>query len=407
MKIMKKITHGGNFSTELSTIPVEISQLIESHHNDIFGHGGIDRTKNAINKTLDTLKQQGREFTSPYLRRIPEYCRQYIGCCVKCQFMTHVKPVVFAKRYTVHTYKPMQNIAIDAIGPCEIDTNGHKYILVFIDTFSRWIQLYPITDVSAISAAKHLINFIGIFGSPQIIQHDQGTEFDNELWNELTRIMGIHKRINHAYSKEENAIVERSNKEVVRHLRNFIFLNDSLKNNWSIILPLIQRSYNNSPNCRIGNIKPSQIIFGNAIDFDDEILFHSFDIPTFWNNIEYKDYLIKLIKSQAAIIARAQDIQLIHHTNHTRDHLNNHTNYEVETYVLIDRYAPHTDWTKKSKMESRWVGPYKIISKDDDWYTIMNLTTNNSELIHVTQMKPFKYDPAKTNPIKVAQQTSG
>jgi hypothetical protein len=46
-----------------------------------------------------------------------------------------------------------------------------------------------------------------------------------------------------AYSKEENAIVERANKEVMRHLRAFIF-DERIMSDWVKYIPLVQRIMN-------------------------------------------------------------------------------------------------------------------------------------------------------------------
>ena len=55
--------------------------------------------------------------------------------------------------------------------------------------------------------------------------------------------MGIEFKSTMAYSKEENAIVERANKEVLRHLKAMIY-DTSIKEQWCDILPLVQRIMN-------------------------------------------------------------------------------------------------------------------------------------------------------------------
>ncbi len=68
-----------------------------------------------------------------------------------------------------------------------------------------------------------MIPHVGIFGCPTQIQTDKGSQFENQLMEELFRSIGVHHLINLAYSKEENAIVERVNKKVMRHPRGIIF----------------------------------------------------------------------------------------------------------------------------------------------------------------------------------------
>ena len=49
----------------------------------------------------------------------------------------------------------MERIAIDTIGPVDEDM-GFKNIIVIIDTFSRYVELFPKHEVSAIAAADTL-----------------------------------------------------------------------------------------------------------------------------------------------------------------------------------------------------------------------------------------------------------
>jgi transposase InsO family protein len=104
-----------------------------------------------------------------------------------------------------------------------VDSHGNEYILVIIDAFSRWVELFPTTSTTAIETAALVLNHIGRFGSPQVIHTDQGPAFHNELVGELLRLCGIQQSFATAYSKEENGIVERANQEVLRHLRALLF----------------------------------------------------------------------------------------------------------------------------------------------------------------------------------------
>ena len=49
----------------------------------------------------------------------------------------------------------MERIAIDTIGPLAHDM-GFKYIIVIIDTFTRYVELIPKQEVTAIAAADSL-----------------------------------------------------------------------------------------------------------------------------------------------------------------------------------------------------------------------------------------------------------
>ena len=95
------------------------------------------------------------------------------------------------------------------------DAHGNEYILVIIDAFSRWAELFPTKSTTAVETALVILNHIGRFGSHEVIHTDQGPAFHNELVQELLRLCAIEHSFATAYSSEENGIVERANQEVM------------------------------------------------------------------------------------------------------------------------------------------------------------------------------------------------
>ena len=86
---------------------------------------------------------------------------------------------------------------------------------------------------------------------------------------ELLKIIGLQHLTILYY--EENAIVERANKEVFRNLRNLIFAHNELTTWSKHYLPLVQRIINTS---RVDSHRsvPAELLFGNAITLDRNVL---------------------------------------------------------------------------------------------------------------------------------------
>ena len=81
--------------------------------------------------------------------------------------------------------------------------------MVVIDCFTRWVELYPLKDVTAPPAAKALINHFATFSQPSQIIHDNGSQFKNALLTEILDLTGVQQVPILAYSSEENGIVEK------------------------------------------------------------------------------------------------------------------------------------------------------------------------------------------------------
>ena len=138
-----------------------------------------------------------------------------------------------AHGFTTLTYTPIECLNIDFIGPFP----NQGYILVIVDTFTRWVELYHITDATALSAAECLLKHFGRFGAPHQLRSDNGPHFIADVIREFLHLIGVSHTLTLAYSKQKNAIVERYNKEINRHLRALTF--ENLSNMLSLILPSI------------------------------------------------------------------------------------------------------------------------------------------------------------------------
>ena len=141
--------------------------------------------------------------------------------------------------FTLASTNVMERIAIDTIGPIEEGQGKHKFIIVIIDAFTRYTKLYPVETTKSEDALPAILDWISQFGCPTEIVSDNGTQFVNKLIEAFTQAAGIEHATIHAYSHEENGIVERANKEVNRHLRAMTY-DRKIRKDWQLYLPLAQ-----------------------------------------------------------------------------------------------------------------------------------------------------------------------
>ena len=308
---------------------------------------------------------------------------------------------MFTSPFTTGGYAPFHRVAIDSIGPFPVDEQGNKHILVIIDAFSRFCLLTPIADLSAQTAAQALLKFVGLFGVPGEIVSDNGTQFANQTVAHLLKALHTeHKRIN-AYSHEENGLVERANKEILRFLR--ALTNErKIKRKWSEAIPFVQRITNAQVHSVLG-VSPAQIIFGNAVDLDRGILNplpETTDIP--WD-----EYVRTQAELQADILRAAADAQFKEDQYNiaARAPTQPYTEFPVNSYVLAkyegDEHRP------PSKLETYWRGPLRVVACKGVICTVQHLVTNKLEDLHVKLLKPFMYDADQTDPEQIAAQDEG
>jgi hypothetical protein len=201
-----------------------------------------------------------------------------------------------------------------------------------------------------------------------------------------------------AYSKEENAIVERANKELMRHLRAIIY-HKNVITDWATMLPMVQRIMNSSVNESIG-VSPAQILFGNAVTLDRGIFLPQNVDKT--DKITLSKWSSDMLNKQATVIRIAQQTQRKRNDIHVEKFPAERTEFPINSYVLIEYPKSSLKKGAPTKFHTNLLGPMRVVNFVGSRYTLMNMVTNKLEDFHITQLRPFNYNAEETDPRLVA-----
>ena len=101
---------------------------------------------------------------------------------------------------------------LDLVGPLP-ESEGCQYLLTIIDRYSRWLEAVPLTDITAKTAARALLrHWVSRYGVPDTIVTDRGRQFTSDLWLELTRSLGISRKLTTSYHPQANGMIERQHR---------------------------------------------------------------------------------------------------------------------------------------------------------------------------------------------------
>jgi transposase InsO family protein len=327
--------------------------------------------------------------------------KKFIHQCTSCQRMSHLKLQIHARPYTTATYRPMHTLNIDSMGPFPVQSHGYCHIIVIIDCFTRFVEMYPTTGATAKDAALPLLNHFGRYGCPSVIRSDNGSEFVNTMIEQFLKLVGTEHELSLAYSSEENAIVERANKEVLRHIKAMIFT-DNRKDEWANYLPLVQRIMNSTTHSSLG-ISPAEALFGNNIKLEEGIFLPMEAIKNELPPEKMDEWVGKMLIHQAEMLNIARKTQLTKDITHLeRAKGIRPTLFAENSYVLVKTSSKYTG-KPPDKFTSHWKGPMRVVNnKVPNKYTVQNLITLKMEDYHVTSLKQFIYDPLVTDPTEVA-----
>ena len=148
-------------------------KMISSVHNSLEGHHGVDRTLERLRSRFPKESE-----TWAYQR---EHVRSFIKRCPCCQKMSYLKTAIHTLPFTTAAYNPWDRVNVDTIGLLPPDDIDNKYIIVIIDTFTRYVELYPVRSVDAEHAVLAINAQCGRYGVPKQMVSDGGSQFINNI----------------------------------------------------------------------------------------------------------------------------------------------------------------------------------------------------------------------------------
>jgi len=330
------------------------------------------------------------------------WATRYIQECPFCQKQSYKRALKVKQPFTLaQTQRVMQRVNLDVIGPIDEDIYGYQYVLTVIDTFSRWVMTYPLRTLESEEIIRAMIQHIGIFGSPVEWLTDNGSSLKGKKMKEVVELLNITHKLTTAYSHQENAIVERSNHEVIRYLRAMVY-DVNTADRWSDVLPFAQRICNAEVISSIG-LSPAHILFGTAINLDRGILVPNKAVEDHDHPV-YSEYVRGLMEAQQAAIKFAQDIQAEKDAEHIATGRGRAiTEFKIGDFVTLS-YPANQDGISKppSKLMTKRRGPYEVVSFEGPIYKVKNLGDNKIVQIHVNELEIFRYDVAHVDPMAVA-----
>ena len=100
---------------------------------------------------------------------------------------------------------------MDIADPFPVPEDGNKYKMVVSDYFSKWLEAYAIRNQEATTVATTLIddNWISRFGVPMELHLDQGRNFESNLLQSVTEVLGIQKTRTTPLHLQSDGMVER------------------------------------------------------------------------------------------------------------------------------------------------------------------------------------------------------
>ena len=183
---------------------------------------------------------------------------QNCGCCkqfeAKCQ-IPEMEPILCTQ--------PMELVHVDYVG-MEVTVAAQekpvvKNVLVIVDHFTRYVQAFVTNNHMAYTTAQVLYNnFFSVFGFPQKLMSDQGTEFTGDVIAAMCKLLGIEKIRTTPYHPQTNGSAERVHQTLQRMIGK---LNPEKCQKWPKHIRSVLIAYN-ATQSQVTGYSPYFLMFG-------------------------------------------------------------------------------------------------------------------------------------------------
>ena len=318
------------------------NQIFElSHVNKVMGHGGIQETISQISKRY-------------YFPHMPTYVTARINNCIGCLSKKLKVDKIKHKMYTQELGYFNQVIFSDFVGPLHtVSYNGQrvKHVLTLMDGYTRYMVCVPVPDLETKTLAQAIIrNWILHYGIPQQIHSDNGSSYTSKLFQDIMEGLGIKHSKTPIYSPQGNRI-ERHHQTIFQTIR----CNDEFKKGqWPANLQIAVFAHNIRKNTITG-YSPFYLLHGYHPILPLDLMYP--ELKPADNAVErlFQGYeeLYKIVsKNQGKYQSLIQ--------------LNKGIPKLEENDMVYYFYNRVTNKNISPKLQSRYIGPFKITKKLSD-----------------------------------------
>lgn len=326
------------------------------------GHSGIKKTLKNI---------QSRYFWTSMSKDITNF----IKSCESCQRNKHIKPKQTPMIVTTTATSAFSKIYLDLVGPLLPSNDGHKYILTTQCELTKFITATPIKDKSTEVVAKAFVeNVLLVYGIPDEITTDRGTEFMSDLFKKICELLQINKLNSTAYHHQTVGALENSHKTLGNFLRIYA---SGTPGNWSSWIRFYQFAYNTTTHLET-NKTPFELVFGKICKLPSNLTDTQspdpiYNIDDYEKLLKYKLQKTQLETQQKLIRSKIERVA----KNNTNS---KEINYSPGQLVLIKNEL-------KSKLHNIYLGPFSIVS--DKGTNVEIRIGNKTDTIHKSRVKAF------------------
>ena len=315
----------------------------------------------------------------------PNYRRDvtlYVGRCEAC--LRRKSPPTRARAPMGHVAVglPMERWAVDIMGPLPKSHSNNKYIVVFMDYYTKWAEAAPMANQEAQTVARAFIQLVVCrFGAPAVLHSDQGRNFQSNLFREVLKQLGVTQTRTCAFRPQSDGMVERANRTIKEMLATVVAKD---QRDWDTLLPLVMAAYRSSRQESTG-ATPNLMVLGREVASPYQLAYPEEGARPPDDELGYVAQLQRDLEDAHEYARRHLGVAV------TRQRRNHDPAAEARPYEEGEVVYYFHDVKKVGltpKLMCRWEGPFKVVLRLSHTVYVLEDEKKKRKIAHFNQLKP-------------------
>jgi len=352
-----------------------IRSVIQMHHDKVFaGHQGIKRTG-------DLLK------LCYYWPNMHSDVEDYVKQCESCSKHKVGKNPTAPLGELPETSYPFELTSLDICGPYPETKRGNRYLLTFIDHFSRYPEAIPLPRQDAPTVARALVTEIfSRLGCPRTIASDKGTNFMSGLFQEMCKLLHV-KRINStSFNPQMQGKIEKFHLGLNQSMSHYV---NKYGDDWDDFVNYALMAHRAVPHS-ITRYSPFYLLYGREMRLptEDDLTpeeFMATDGASRRDPVQqHLDTLADRLKEAYQVVKENNGIS----RERQKEYYNKGTKlvtFQPGDMVYLKEMVNSRQTCAKFRI--RWKGPYEVIRRLSDLNYLVKLSRTKEIVANVNKMK--------------------
>lgn len=271
---------------------------------------------------------------------------------------------------------------MDLMGPFPKSSKQHVFLLVFVDYYTRWVELFPLRKATAETISQVLVNdILTRWGIPDFILSDRGSQFVSSVFQTVCRTWNVGHKLTSAYHPQTN-LTERVNRTLKTMMASYV---GNQHKHWDKYLPEFRFAINSAVQESTG-VSPAELNLGRSLRGPLDVVLQprevAPDTPAYTKITQLEDLCSFVNKN----LDSARRRQKRNYDKHRRD-----MEFGEQDRVWV-RGHPLSKAEKSfaAKLAPKWQGPYRVVQQVGpvNYKVVLEASGRDLKVVHISHLKP-------------------